>query len=307
MLCKNCGSKNIIKQGWSETKNRRKQIYKCRSCNKKFVESAISFKTYTPQIIYSALITYNLGFTLQESVKIVNKKHKIKLPVSTLHGWLKEFSPLMPNLKFLPEMKKQYQPHNILKHKIFLHNGLQYNFKYHIPKINMRCTGAILYKLKTYLHSITKGTPDYFGNDKRCSQPEAKIQPQLKRQYNLACKMSNFSLKAVRNNRERHTYVEDFMIINDSTTIAVEVPVWFWDKKNDSGISGHIDILQIRKGLVFILDYKPGAEREKKAASQLMLYARALSYRTSISLKNFRCAWFDESDYFEFEPSTIYF
>ena len=92
------------------------------------------------------------------------------------------------------------------------------------------------------------------------------------------------------------------MLVNDSSTTAVEVPVWFWDKREDAGISGHIDILQIRGGKVHILDYKPEAEKKKKAAGQLIFYARELSYRTGLPLDHFRCAWFDEKDYFEFNP-----
>ena len=39
-----------------------------------------------------------------------------------------------------------------------------------------------------------------------------------------------------------------------------------------------------------------------KVSSQLYLYAMGLSFRTSIPLKNFICAWFDEKIYYEFSP-----
>ena len=74
----------------------------------------------------------------------------------------------------------------------------------------------------------------------------------------------------------------------------------------DVGVSGHIDILQIRQGKIFILDLKPGAfkENEEKVTSQLYLYALGLSFRTKIPLSMFRCAWFDENDYYEFSPAN---
>ncbi|MFH1127050.1 MAG: hypothetical protein ABIG84_07820 [archaeon] len=95
------------------------------------------------------------------------------------------------------------------------------------------------------------------------------------------------------------------MLINDSSTIACEVPVWLWEKNINQGISGHVDLLQIRNGLVYILDFKPDAilENEQKVASQMFFYASGLSFRTGIKMKNFRCAWFDNRHYFEFEPS----
>jgi len=93
----------------------------------------------------------------------------------------------------------------------------------------------------------------------------------------------------------------------DSSTIACEVPIWLWEKNLDLGISGHIDLLQIRQDKIFILDFKPGAqkENEQEVASQLFWYASGLSFRTSIPLKDFTCAWFDDQVYFEFDPVEV--
>jgi hypothetical protein len=69
-------------------------------------------------------------------------------------------------------------------------------------------------------------------------------------------------------------------------------------------ITGHIDILQIRNGQIHILDYKPKAEKERPI-EQLTLYAMALSRLTGLRLFEFKCAWFDERDYFEFYPLHV--
>jgi hypothetical protein len=57
-------------------------------------------------------------------------------------------------------------------------------------------------------------------------------------------------LAGARNNYERHQLVEDFMLVNDTCTIATEVPVWFWEKNINSdnggvGICGHIDKMNV--------------------------------------------------------------
>jgi ATP-dependent exoDNAse (exonuclease V) beta subunit len=80
--------------------------------------------------------------------------------------------------------------------------------------------------------------------------------------------------------------------------------VWLWEKNLRLSIAGHIDIIQISQGYVYILDYKPDAAREKddRVASQLYLYALGLSFRAAIPLSRIRCAWFDDKEYFEFEP-----
>ena len=76
------------------------------------------------------------------------------------------------------------------------------------------------------------------------------------------------------------------------------------DVKQNSAITGHIDFVQLKFGSVYVLDYKPDASKVD-AVSQLFVYAVALSIRTGIWLRNFRCAWFDENGYYEFAPSDM--
>jgi ATP-dependent exoDNAse (exonuclease V) beta subunit len=105
------------------------------------------------------------------------------------------------------------------------------------------------------------------------------------------------------------------MLVNDSVTVAVEIPVFLTSEDiayyrqsrfdigfETSAITGHIDFLQIRNGNIHILDYKPDARKEKHAHVQLTIYALALARRTGLPLKFFKCGWFDEKDYFEFFP-----
>src|SRR3989344_5955216 len=69
-------------------------------------------------------------------------------------------------------------------------------------------------------------------------------------------------------------------------------------------LTGHIDIVQIRNGSVHLLDYKPGAAKEKPI-EQLTWYALALSRLTGLRLYNFVCGWFDEKEYFQFYPLHV--
>jgi hypothetical protein len=58
---------------------------------------------------------------------------------------------------------------------------------------------------------------------------------------------------------------------------------------------------------VHILDYKPGADtgKKKNSITQLTIYALALSRLTGLRLYDFKCAWFDEDNYFEFFPLHV--
>ena len=153
-------------------------------------------------------------------------------------------------------------------------------------------------------------------NEQRASQIKfSHLKIEAKSKNNLACKLASLALNLAASNKERHQKIQDFFLINDSTTIATEIPIYLtnWDAgyyRNEKGfifplnnyethITGHIDILQIRNGLIHILDYKPDADKIQPI-EQLTIYAMALSRKLNLPLYYFKAAWFDENNYFEF-------
>lgn len=129
-------------------------------------------------------------------------------------------------------------------------------------------------------------------------------------------------MPTVGTNHERHPKLQRFTLANDSTTIAVEIPVWLTPPEitaiersygvqlrspNDRGaITGHIDFLQVRNGAIHILDYKPDA-RTNRPIAQLAFYALALTKRVpALKLFDIKCAWFNEHEYCEFFPRTLF-
>ena len=145
------------------------------------------------------------------------------------------------------------------------------------------------------------------------------------KKQNAATDMAALIVPAVGSNYERHPKLQRFMLANDSTTIAVEVPVWlaagdiaalqkqygirlFSDSapagERERVITGHIDFIQVRNGAVHILDYKPDA-RTNKPIAQLTVYALALARLTGLNLFDIKCAWFNENEYCEFFPRTL--
>jgi ATP-dependent exoDNAse (exonuclease V) beta subunit len=114
------------------------------------------------------------------------------------------------------------------------------------------------------------------------------------------------------------------MLINDSVTVAVEVPIWLSEEYiaaleklhgielaprvgcAERAITGHIDFLQVRNGAVHILDYKPDT-RTNKPIAQLGIYALALTRRIpGLKLFDIKCAWFNEEEYCEIFPRTLF-
>ncbi len=59
-------------------------------------------------------------------------------------------------------------------------------------------------------------------------------------------------------------------------------------------------------GAVHILDYKPDA-RSNKPIAQLAIYALALTRLVpGLKLFDIKCAWFNEDEYCEFFPRTLF-
>lgn len=162
-----------------------------------------------------------------------------------------------------------------------------------------------------FIQDVPKTCPNELFNDdsgetKRASALDLNIRDDsdIYKTRNQACRLAELSLKANKNRKRRHEDVEEFMLSCDTATIATELPVWYYDKTLQSSITGHIDLVQSRGGKIFLLDYKPGAEK-KSPLSQLYAYSRAFSYRTKTPLEKIRAAWFDKNNYIQFSPSEV--
>src|SRR5258705_5572529 len=146
----------------------------------------------------------------------------------------------------------------------------------------------------------------------------------VNRKENAATQTANLIIPAVGNNKLRHETLQRFMLANDSVTVAIEIPIWLTETDiaalemqhgielaprvgaAERSITGHIDFLQVRNGAVHILDYKPDA-RTNKPISQLAIYALALTrLLPGLKLFDIKCAWFNEEEYLEFFPRTLF-
>ena len=208
-----------------------------------------------------------------------------------------------------------------------------YDFSVHRAKLALLLQEhkhAKFENLREFLEAIQTECPhQFFKVGERGSELKAGFDLSeviLKGKQNFATRIAGLVLQAVNDNKLRHKAIQRFMLCNDSVTVAVEVPVYMdsmdiehmqkvlkfkipfnLDAASASVITGHIDILQIRNGSIHILDYKPNASAGKKkaAVTQLTIYALALSRLTGLRLYDFKCAWFDENNYYEFFPLHV--
>ena len=340
LVCPYCNSKSTRKEGLRKSKKEIIQKFYCKNCNKYFTNKKLAQKTYPSKIILNSISYYNLGYSQQQTSKLISQKHKSKVPQKTISNWLNQYKPLTPFHKLRKEAKALYPPETIIESHKFLHNNLPYTFKLHKAKLNLifksrlynnRFTNHIKFRepITSYLNKIpTKAFPHHIFRSKQPTQEGLDRSSQLKfstlkfiklSKNNLANKLTELALNLAKTNKQRHEAVQNFMLINDSTTIAAEIPIYltkddikYFKNKGfhldldncSTPITGHIDIIQIRNNLIHILDYKPDAKHQNPI-NQLTIYALALASRTKLDLRSIKCAWFDCKNYYEFFPLHV--
>lgn len=262
---------------------------------------------------------------------------------AALANWLRQFEKLCAYKRMRRFGLKMYKPEQVIVSATLAHRQL-YRFRYHQAKIRLIIEEDFkhsrFWPLKEFLDLVPAECPhQYFQEGLRASEAPmifSKANMIVRSKQNYATRLAEFVLQSVKESKERHDALQRFMLANDSVTVATEVPVYI--RKEDLAhmrtqlgfemyykkdrrktnkeleaipvedlpklITGHIDFLQVRNGQVHIIDYKANAHKERPI-EQLTLYALALSRLTGLRVYNFKCAWFDEKNYYEFFPLHV--
>jgi len=325
--CPKCSNKETIKQGFKKNKLRTIQKYQCKNqaCRGYFTTQPTlqTHKTHNLHTILNTISNLNLGYTLKQTSNYF-KINKTKIPKSTLSYWYNQLKKDLPfhrlrNIKLNPT-------EIIIKHR-FIHHKQPFLYQYHNLKLEF---AKKFPSLIDYLKSVNKNLPkNIFENSERMSQlskenptmaggagvalvgvPHPISQREIGRpivvgfskiKNNYAVKLAQIALSITKDNKKRHDIIENFMLINDTATIATEIPIYL--KKQESptknNLTGHIDILQIRYHKIYILDYKPEPINKTQTINQLKLYRKALSKRTNTPSYKFKLAFFNDKGYYE--------
>lgn len=200
----------------------------------------------------------------------------------------------------------------MIKH-VSLAHGWYYHYRIHSEKTERLCNHNHS-MLKNYLETTMSCCPEeHFLKGPRSSS--LKFSLPIKLEENLNHEISQLclqSLKTMDNYRTAHSKVQMFMLQFDKNTISIEAPIWMQSEEiqgfekmfeSQDSLSGHIDVLRIQDdGKIWIWDYKPNAEMERFAKTQVYFYALMMSLRTKIPLKEFRCGYFNENVAYTFKP-----
>jgi transposase-like protein len=340
-FCPYCDGREIIKRGLRKNSLRQLQIYWCRDCGRYFSSLAgLKGVKYPPRVIARALCLYNLGHSQEDTARRIAAEHRVTVSRRTIADWISGYRSLTPFHRLRSAAIFEFH-HKMLRERTLEHQQI-YQYKVHMPKLGYAANLVpphVAASVRGYLLSVFDHFPDSLFRDYgtggiaqqgasdqttpgmsaalRSSKCRFEMLPLVRvEKQNLANDLAALGLLLARRNRDRHPSVQDFMLANDSCTIACEVPVYLTAEDiayyKSAGffltlpdliepITGHVDVVQARNGFIHLLDYKPEA-RQIDPVNQLVVYALAFAARTRLPVRILKCAWFDEKDYFEFFP-----
>jgi hypothetical protein len=292
-------------------------------------------------MILSALTDYNVGYSLPQTAARLKKKTNRNVAASTIRAWLDEYEQHSTYRRLRAAGLRRFPAEQTIR-SIKLYHRQVYSYAYHRAKLEFLRNGTLDDKrrgdtrfapLGDFLESIPTNCPhDLFRRDDDPKARASQAHPDfadvsriiVNRKENAATQTATLIIPAVGNNKLRHETLQRFMLANDSVTVAVEIPIWLTapdiaaleaehaielaqrHSDGDPVITGHIDFLQVRNGAVHILDYKPDAHTNRPIA-QLAIYALALTRLVpGLKLFDIKCAWFNEEEYCEFFPRTLF-
>lgn len=90
--CPYCSSNDTVMRGRNKNQSGPKQRYKCKSCNKSFVESdGYERMRHNPDVIELAVKMKNEGYSLSQVREHLNKHYEIKVTRETIRRWCKKY------------------------------------------------------------------------------------------------------------------------------------------------------------------------------------------------------------------------
>lgn len=191
-------------------------------------------------------------------------------------------------------------------------HGVNYHFRIHKSKLDSLCSEFP--ELSDYLLTVRKDCPvNYFLEGPRSSSLRIQVPADVMKVSHEVAYLARMGLDSDYYDNA-HMNVQMFMLSFDNKTLAIEIPLWLTKDEfegfesmfnSELALSGHIDLIRIENGKIWIWDYKPRACKEKYATTQTYFYALMLSKRTNIPLEKFMCGYFDDLDVYVFDPSKI--
>jgi hypothetical protein len=237
-VCPYCSGHAFTRRGTRKKKFEIVQLWRCASCKRMLTPAPATLrnKTYPLRVIIEALTTYNLGYSHEETIRHIKARTGRAIPDSTLSNWIAEHHDLMSYRRLRDAGRKRFPPEQTVR-SVKLYHCQVYRYSFHQPKLEFVRESdehGRFAPVADFLEAIPTICPHTLFRNEDASGRASQVQPVfadparivVNRKENTATRAAALIIPTVGNNRERHERLQQFMLANDSVTLAVEVPIW---------------------------------------------------------------------------------
>lgn len=211
--CPHCYSKRIVRYGILSLKYQTAQRFLCRGCGTTFTDKDTRQRSYPLRPILAALSAYNQGLTLCEAARETAKRYHTRIPLSTLHNWVRDYRSICTFARLRGSAVKDKGALIITKE--LFHTQL-YLYQLHMAKLGLQAgelPGGNYTLLKDYLCTVlAEGFPHtLFTNDaSRISQARFPLpRTRTLAKHNAANVLASLALEFATSSKERHQAIQD--------------------------------------------------------------------------------------------------
>lgn len=94
--CPECGCQHTTRKGKRRNRLQTLQIFQCAECLYRFTGEPGKNKTYPLKLILESVSTFNLGYSLTETQRLLRQRFHRDIPVRTISSWLTEYTDRSP-------------------------------------------------------------------------------------------------------------------------------------------------------------------------------------------------------------------
>jgi transposase-like protein len=234
--CIYCAGTQITRRGKRYKQHEILQRWYCHSCAVSFSpRTAGKGNTYPLKVILETLCHFYQGHAIGTTADYIRRRFGLSVHPRTISRWLTEYRDLTAFARIRDKTRRTHTPRQLIR-SVRLHHKQVYTYRIHQGKLD-HITGGREHQsfqpIADYLADMAENCPHHLFQDSgntgsRASQGQARFNldaVEIKAKRNHACRIADLVLQTVTNNKRRHDEIQRFMLITDSVTVAVEVPI----------------------------------------------------------------------------------
>jgi len=97
------------------------QVFRCAECLHRFTGEPGKNKTYPLKVILESISTFNLGYSLTETQRLLRQRFHHDIPARTISSWLTEYRPLATYARLRSAGRKLFSPDTVIRSHTFHH------------------------------------------------------------------------------------------------------------------------------------------------------------------------------------------